>query len=102
MVAGLNGLDRRVPFDSELRFPESDENILTRLGEEGVLLTLDRPCTGPLGSLVSRVTLPARWSAGIRSDDEVTTMGDEFGLDIAVADKCFRYTRSGLREGRKS
>ncbi len=49
MVAELNKLDRRTPFDTSLRFPKSDEHILTRLGEEGVVLPLDPPPIGPFG-----------------------------------------------------
>ena len=95
MVAGLNVLDRQGRFE-ELRIG-SDERVLTRLGEEGVILPLNPPVTGPFGAPISRVALPARWSTGITGEDEPTATGDETGLDIAVAEQRFRYSRSGLR-----
>ena len=97
-VGRLNALDRDLRFDSELRFPKSDEEILTRLGEEGVVLPLrDRPI-GPFGSPISRMALPARWSKGVSSDDEVAICKGESGLNLAVAGQRFRYTRGGLQK----
>ena len=55
MVARLNVLDRAEPFDDSLRFPPSDERIMTRLGEEGVILTLDPPTEGPFGQPITRI-----------------------------------------------
>ena len=98
MVAKLSKLDRRTPFDTCLRFPKSDEHILTRLGEEGVVLPLDPPPIGPFGSSISRITLPAHWSPGISSEDVPAISEDETGLDLTVAGKRFRYARSGLQK----
>ena len=96
-VARLNVLKRHVPFDFEQRFPKSDEDILTRLGEEGVVLPLDERPTGPFGSRISRMALPARWSKGVSSDDEVAICEGESGLSLAIAERRFLYTRSGLQ-----
>ena len=96
MVAELNKLDRRTPFDAYLRFPKSDERILTRLGEEGVVLNLD-PRIGPFGSSISRIVLPGHWSRGVASEDAVAVCEGESGLDLTVAGKRFRYARSGLQ-----
>ena len=49
MVAHLVVLDREEPFDGKLRFPDADEKIMTRLGEEGAILELDPPPKGPFG-----------------------------------------------------
>ena len=94
--AALNALDRDKPF-ADLRFPPSDEHILTRLGEEGIVLTLDPPPAGPFGRPIARIALPARWSRGIGRDDraEVETGAD--GLVLAVGGRRFRYTREGLQ-----
>ena len=95
MVAKLVVLDREEPFD-DLRFPNSDEKIMTRLGEEGAILELDPPPEGPFGCPVTRVAVPARWSQGITIDDRVEITRDEAGLILSVAEKCFLYSREGL------
>ncbi len=96
MVARLNVLDREAPFDDSLRFPGSDERIMTRLGEEGVILTLEPPPDGPFGCPVTRIAIPARWSRGIAKDDHVEISRDEAGLMLSVGGRCFRYSREGL------
>ena len=95
--AGLNVLNRNVPFDIELiRFPKSHEHILTRLGEEGLMLPLDPPRDGPFGPPISRLALPARWSKGVSANDKPDVRKKESELEIAVADERFSYTRKGL------
>ena len=96
MVARLNILDREAPFDDSLRFPSSDERIMTRLGEEGVILTLDPPSEGPFGQPVTRIALPARWSQGIARNAQVEVARDTSCSILSVADWCFRYSREGL------
>ena len=96
MIARLNVLKRTDPFDNNLRFPNSDEKIMTRLGEEGAILSLDPSPVGPFGEIVTRIALPARWSYGIKDDDEVKVMQDETALILSVAERRFRYSREGL------
>ena len=96
MIARLNVLDRAKPFDNSLRFPDSEERIMTRLGEEGAILPLDPPPVGPFGQPVTRIALPARWSRGIKRDDEINILHDETGLTISVSNRQFRYSREGL------
>ena len=96
MLAGQNVLDRERPFDTTLQFPASDEHILTRLGEEGMMLTLDPRPIGPFGAPISRIALPARWSKGISDDAEPNVREEGAELAIAVADRRFRYARRGL------
>ena len=96
MIARLNVLKRTDPFDNNLRFPNSDEKIMTRLGEEGAILSLDPSPVGPFGKTVTRIALPARWSYGIKDDDEVKVMQDETALILSVAERRFRYSREGL------
>ena len=87
MVARLNVLDREAPFDDSLRFPPSDERIMTRLGEEGVILTLEPPSEGPFGQPVTRLALPSRWSQGIARNARV---------EIARDTSCTVLFRCGL------
>ena len=96
MIADLVTLDRTRCL--EIRFPQSDERIMTRLGEDGALLKLDPPPVGPFGRLVSRIALPARWSYGIKETDagEVAVEHDGDDLLLSAAGRSFRYSRSGL------
>ena len=96
MVARLNVLDREAPFDDSLRFPPSDERIMTRLGEEGVILALDPPPEGPFGRSITRIAIPARWSRGIAKDGRAKIWRDEDGLILSAGESCFRYSREGL------
>ncbi|MDE0241382.1 MAG: CRISPR-associated helicase Cas3' [bacterium] len=95
MIAGLNALDRNEPFH-DLQFPDSDERIVTRLGEEGIVLTLDPPHDGPFGHPIERIALPARWSRGISANDTVNVSACEDGLLLSIGGHQFRYTRAGL------
>ena len=96
MIARLNVLRRTDPFDDSLLFPDSDEKIMTRLGEEGMVLRLDPPPEGPLGEFITRIALPARWSRGITKDDHVAIDRDGSGLILSIAKWRFHYSRGGL------
>ncbi len=96
--ARMNALDRSKRFDG-LRFPGGDERIMTRLGEEGAVLQLEPAPVGPFGVEVTRITLPPHWSFGITTDHEIRVERDGPELSFIVADKDFRYSRTGLAEG---
>ena len=97
MMGRLNVLDRKRPFH-ELQFPDSDRRIMTRLGEEGVVLALDHDQApiGPFKRPVSRIALPARWSPGVAHDAEVKVSSTASGLVLAVGERHFEYSREGL------
>ena len=95
MIADLNSLDREERFE-KATFPESDERIVTRLGEEGVVLSLDPSTVGPFGRCISRISLPARWSHGIGMEAPVGISAKEDSLVLSVADSRFCYSREGL------
>jgi len=86
-------LDRRQPFPDS--FPD-DEAVRTRLGEEGALLTLPDGVTGPFGTPIRTIALPAHWSRGITGEDEVRAT-DEGLLTITVGSRGFIYDTAGLR-----
>ncbi len=96
MIAKLNALDRTARFQ-ELNFPNADVHIMTRLGEEGIVLTLDDPVIGPFGSHVSRIALPARWSHGLGGDERIDVETHEDGLVLSAGERHFSYTREGLK-----
>ena len=95
MVARLNVVNRSERFE-ELRFPDKDERIMTRLGEEGAILKFESSTIGPFGQPVTRITLPAHWSHGIKEEDEMTTEREGEDLILSIETHSFRYSRRGL------
>ena len=76
------------------RFPD-DAAIRTRLGEQGVILTLPEGTIGPFGRPVGTLALPARWSRGLTGDEPVTVEG-EAALRLRVGAYRFEYGADGL------
>ena len=99
-IARMSTLDRSIPFE-ELQFPDKDQRIMTRLGEEGVVLQLKPQPRGPFGVPVTRITLPPHWSFGITEDKELCVVTDASGgQHLSVGGRSFRYDRTGLsKEG---
>ena len=95
-IARMNALDRTAPFDENLRFPTSDERIMTRLGEEGAVLELEAAPVGPFGVPVTRITLPPHWSHGVSDDQQVRIEPADAGFTVLIADRAFSYARTGL------
>ncbi|MCY4487375.1 MAG: CRISPR-associated helicase Cas3' [Deltaproteobacteria bacterium] len=96
-LARLRWLDREHRYEDS-PFPPGDERIMTRLGEDGVVLTLDPSPISPFANRISQITLPARWSAGISSTDAETVEVNPVpgGLVLLVGEREFAYSRKGL------
>lgn len=96
-LARLSWLNREEPYE-EQTFPNDDEQIFTRLGEEGAIISFDNAPIGPFGYPVTKLSLPARWSKGVTAEDiknlHVTPVKE--GFDIALGARNFSYLRSGL------
>ena len=97
MVANLNCLDRQECY-LNANFPSSDERVLTRLGEEGMVVTFPNPTNGPFDRSIARIALPARWSQGLNGKSQVAVTPDsELGtLTLTVGERRFRYSTAGL------
>ena len=63
-VARGHLLDRNTPFDQCLVFPDLDERVRTRLGEDGPRVELVEPQSGPFGAAVRTFCLPAHFFRG--------------------------------------
>ena len=63
-VARGHLLDRNTPFDQSLVFPDLDERVRTRLGEDGPRVELVEPQLGPFGAAVRTFCLPAHFFTG--------------------------------------
>ena len=97
-LARLRRLDREHRYE-DTPFPSADERVMTRLGEDGVVLTLDPSPVSPFANRISQITLPARWSAGISSMDAeaVAVSAVPDGLVLLVGEREFTYSRKGLQ-----
>lgn len=92
-VAGLGLLERHRPFPEKfLDF----EQLRTRLGEQGPIVSLAPGTPGPFGVAVTSLTLPARWLPGGLSASEPIITPTSEGLVIEVDGRRFTYTRKGI------
>ncbi len=85
-------LDRREEIPCA--FP-NEEAIRTRLGESGIIVTFPEGTTGPFGTPISTLALPAHWSLDLTGDEapEIITTSP---LTFRVGTKGFAYDPSGL------
>lgn len=100
-TAGLVTLDRMLPFldaNGDVRCFPDDERIRTRLGEEGVILTLPEGTIGAFGTLVSRLALPAHWSRGLTGEEPVSVVPGS-PIRMTVSDRVLSYGPMGLHNG---
>ena len=97
-------LDRSTPFDEDLVFPDLDEKVRTRLGEDGPRIELAEPQRGPFGAPVRTFSLPMHLFKGNGdtppSKDEIDASHAEptpDGLILSVGPRIFQYDRLGVR-----
>lgn len=99
-IAGLVTLDRTQPFldhEHSVRCFPDDEKIRTRLGEEGVILTLPDGTIGAFGAPVSRIALPAHWSRGLTGESVPAVNCDNNIMNsIVYGERRLRYSHLGL------
>jgi CRISPR-associated endonuclease/helicase Cas3 len=93
------GMAERVILDRSAPFPETypeEERIKTRIGEEGVVVTISGTPVGPFGQTISRIALPAHWSYGLTGEEAAVAEVLEDGLKLTIGERAFRYGRCGL------
>jgi len=95
-AAAYNLLPIDRPFGETLFPSEAEGRTRTRLGAEGIRLTLDPPCTGAFGGAITALTFPAHWSRGIDPTKSAVIDADPCGLTITLSDHRFVYDRRGL------
>lgn len=106
-VARGHLLDRNTTFDERLVFPDLDEKVRTRLGEDGPRIELAEPQPGPFGLAVRTFNLPAhffeRQGGGLPTKEEIAAASADrtaTGLILHVADHVFEYDRLGVQDWR--
>lgn len=100
-TAGLVTLDRTQPFldhDNRVRCFPDDEMIRTRLGEEGVILTLPEGTVGAFGTPIHRIALPSHWSQGM-TGEEAVQVDPGPPIRVTVSDRVMHYGPMGLQHG---
>ena len=98
-----HALSRREPF-KDLIFPDLDEVVRTRLGEDGPRIKLDEPVSGPFGNPIQTINLPAHM---FRKEELISANKDKLKTLTEVSDGCiifhigdhkFRYDQMGIRK----
>ena len=104
-VARAHLLDRNNPFDEDLAFPDLDEKVRTRLGDDGPRVELAEPQPGPFGVAVRTFNLPAHFfggrEGGLPTKEEIDAAAanqTHNGLILHVAGRAFWYDRLGVHE----
>lgn len=94
-LAGLNLVDRTLPY-AESSFPDvTDQRILTRLGEGDRLVRFESPVMGPFGRTFTELTILAGWASAIPPDATVAkikTIDDAWSSPIQLAVETDSYT----------
>ena len=101
-IARNHALTREEPFDEELTFPDLDEKVRTRLGEDGPRILLADPATGPFGTRVQTFNLPAHmFRRAPPGKEEIEAARAEpspaGGLKLYIGSHRLTYDRTGIR-----
>ena len=85
--------------NQDVVFPDMEEKIRTRLGDEGVEITLEPAAPSPLGGdrTISHVVVPGHMAHGLTGEEPVSWEARDGGFEFMVDDRQFRYDRLGLR-----
>jgi CRISPR-associated endonuclease/helicase Cas3 len=94
MMGQLGVLRRDRPFPE--RFRSDDEKVMTRLGEQGPVLTFAPGTIGPFGRPITRIALPAHWVHGPIPDAPIVLAPCAGGSTLSLGEQIFHYSREGL------
>lgn len=89
-------VDRSRGFDGRSELFPDDENILTRLGGDRLLLTLPDGMIGPFGERISQITLPGHLARGVDPAQPPMLRHDGEVLRLRLGDIEFRYGPEGI------
>lgn len=98
-AAKLIAVQFNTPF-ADVRFPDAEEQIRTRLGAEGARIAFAAPVTGPFGVEIGSLTLPPQWSRGIDASEAVVPVVEEEALRLRIGGLDLRYDRRGITKSK--
>ena len=80
-------------------FPDVEARIRTRLGDEGVEITLEpaAPSLFDAACAISHIVIPGHMAYGLTGEEPVPWRAEDGGFEFTVGDRRFRYDRLGLR-----
>ena len=100
-VGRNHSFTRKERFNERFLFSDIDENVRTRLGDDGPRIVLEGPVTGPFGKLVRTFALPAHLFRGsLPNKEEIEAARAVPGKDellLLVGEHRFVYDRTGIR-----
>ena len=97
--ARLYILDRALDFwDQETAFGDNEERIRTRIGDEGIEITLEPPAPSPFTARpIEKLTFPSYMAMGHDGAETIVPVESERGFEFTLGQTAFRYDRLGLR-----
>ena len=102
-VARKHAFTRKEEFNEQFVFSDIDEDVRTRLGEDGPRIELAEPVPGPFGTPVRTFNLPAHMFRNGRPAKEdiqnARAEPREGGLTLYIGNYMLEYDRTGLRPG---
>ena len=98
--ARLYILDRTLDFsDPEIVFSDNEERIRTRIGDEGLEVTLAPPGPSPFTARpIEKLTLPSYMAMGHDDIETIVPVERERGFEFTLGKAVFRYGRLGLQK----
>ncbi len=80
-------------------FPDVEAKIRTRLGDEGVEITLEPAAPSPFvaGGTIPQIVVPGHMAHGLTGEEPVPWRAEDGGFGFTIGDRRFRYDRLGLR-----
>ncbi|MCY4091440.1 MAG: CRISPR-associated helicase Cas3' [Caldilineaceae bacterium] len=84
--------------NSEVCFPDEEKRIRTRLGDEGVEITLEPAARSPFAAdcAIGQLAIPGHLAHGLTGEEPVSWEHRDGGFDFNVGGRSFRYDRLGL------
>ena len=81
-------------------FPDVEARIRTRLGDEGVEITLEPVAPSPLAGsgTISHIVIPGHMAHGLTGEEPIPWKVKDGGFKFTICDRPFRYDRLGLRQ----
>ncbi len=103
-VARNHAFTRKEQFDEHFLFADIDEDVRTRLGEDGPRIQLAESVPRPFGTPVQTFNLPAHmFRNGMPAKEDVQNARAEpreGGLTLYIGNNSLEYDRTGLRQSK--